>query len=175
MIGTEAVRATSVLVSGTIATVAADHEHARRLFADAAYLFEHSGSRYEAARARIELARTLLHLGRTNAAAADASAALAVFDALGAGADAASARALLGGLEETGRDANARDPPNGPLTRRQREVLSLIAQGLSDQEIATRLFLSEHTVHRHVANVLTRLGVSSRAAAVATALRAKVL
>jgi pimeloyl-ACP methyl ester carboxylesterase/DNA-binding CsgD family transcriptional regulator len=53
------------------------------------------------------------------------------------------------------------------LTRRQRTVLELIAQGRSNKEIAGLLFLSEHTVHRHLANILERLGVATRAAAVA--------
>jgi DNA-binding NarL/FixJ family response regulator len=49
------------------------------------------------------------------------------------------------------------------------EILRLVAQGLSDKEAATALSLSEHTVHRHIANVLSKLDVPSRAAAVAQA------
>jgi DNA-binding NarL/FixJ family response regulator len=52
------------------------------------------------------------------------------------------------------------------LTRRQRAILELIAEGRSNKEIASLLFLSEHTVHRHLANILERLGVATRAAAV---------
>jgi ATP/maltotriose-dependent transcriptional regulator MalT len=63
----------------------------------------------------------------------------------------------------------------GGLTGRELEVLRLIAQGMSNQEIATSLVLSEHTVHRHVANVFGKLGVSSRAAAVAQAARHDLL
>jgi DNA-binding CsgD family transcriptional regulator len=67
--------------------------------------------------------------------------------------------------------------PSAPagLTGRELEVLRLVAQGMSNQEIATSLVLSEHTVHRHVANVLAKLGVSSRAAAVAQAARHDLL
>ncbi len=57
------------------------------------------------------------------------------------------------------------------LTAREREVLHLVAEGLSDREIAQRLVLSHHTVHRHVANIRTKLGRPSRAAAVAYATR----
>ena len=54
-----------------------------------------------------------------------------------------------------------------PLSRRETEVLRLVAAGLSNREIASSLVLSEHTVHRHVANVLRKLAQSSRAAAAA--------
>ena len=60
---------------------------------------------------------------------------------------------------------------DGPLSEREREVLRLVADGLSDAEIARRLIVSPHTVHRHVANIRTKLGQPSRAAAVAYAAR----
>jgi pimeloyl-ACP methyl ester carboxylesterase/DNA-binding CsgD family transcriptional regulator len=60
-------------------------------------------------------------------------------------------------------------PEGAVLTDREREVLRLVADGLADAEIATRLHLSPHTVHRHVANIRTKLGQPSRAAAVAHA------
>ena len=68
------------------------------------------------------------------------------------------------------------DESNGsPLSRRETEVLRLVAAGLSNREIATSLVLSEHTVHRHVANILRKLGQSSRAAATATAARSGMI
>lgn len=60
---------------------------------------------------------------------------------------------------------------DGPLSPREQEVLRLIAAGLSDAEIAERLIVSPHTVHRHVANIRTKLRQSSRAAAAAHAVR----
>ena len=57
------------------------------------------------------------------------------------------------------------------LTPRELDVLRLVAQGLSNADIARRLVLSEHTVHRHLANILRKLGLSSRAAAAAWAVR----
>jgi DNA-binding NarL/FixJ family response regulator len=59
------------------------------------------------------------------------------------------------------------EPPG--LSERELEVLRLVAAGLKDAEIAERLVLSPHTVHRHVANARTKLRQPSRAAAVAQA------
>jgi pimeloyl-ACP methyl ester carboxylesterase/DNA-binding CsgD family transcriptional regulator len=61
------------------------------------------------------------------------------------------------------------------LSAREREVLALVARGLTDQEIAEQLVLSPHTVHRHVANVRRKLGSTSRSAAVAEATRLGLL
>ena len=61
------------------------------------------------------------------------------------------------------------------LSRREREVLGLVAQGLNDREIAEQLIVSPHTVHRHVANIRHKLGRGSRTAAVAEAARLGLL
>jgi pimeloyl-ACP methyl ester carboxylesterase/DNA-binding CsgD family transcriptional regulator len=61
------------------------------------------------------------------------------------------------------------------LSEREREVLRLVAEGLSDPEIAARLVLSPHTVHRHVANIRRKLGLPSRSAAAAHAARAGLI
>jgi predicted ATPase/DNA-binding CsgD family transcriptional regulator len=61
------------------------------------------------------------------------------------------------------------------LTEREIEIVRLVAEGLSNAEIATGLFVSEHTVHRHLANVRRKLGVSSRAAVVAYAAKHELI
>ena len=61
------------------------------------------------------------------------------------------------------------------LSAREREVLGLVAQGLSDAQIAERLVISPHTVHRHVANILAKLRLPTRAAAAAAAGRGGLL
>lgn len=61
------------------------------------------------------------------------------------------------------------------LSDREREVLRLVAEGLSDADIAARLVLSPHTVHRHVANIRRKLGLRSRSAAAAAAARAGLI
>jgi pimeloyl-ACP methyl ester carboxylesterase/DNA-binding CsgD family transcriptional regulator len=61
------------------------------------------------------------------------------------------------------------------LSDREREILGLVAEGLSDADIAERLVLSPHTVHRHVANIRRKLGLRSRSAAAAAAARAGLI
>jgi pimeloyl-ACP methyl ester carboxylesterase/DNA-binding CsgD family transcriptional regulator len=78
-------------------------------------------------------------------------------------------RALAGFLDNAAVEATNGD---SPLSHRETDVLRLVASGLSNREIASSLVLSEHTVHRHVANILRKLGQSSRAAAAAQATRA---
>jgi pimeloyl-ACP methyl ester carboxylesterase/DNA-binding CsgD family transcriptional regulator len=81
-------------------------------------------------------------------------------------------RALAGFLHG---DAPTENAPESLLTNRETEVLRLVATGMSNREIAGTLVLSEHTVHRHVANILNKLTLSSRAAAVAHAARAGMI
>jgi DNA-binding CsgD family transcriptional regulator len=104
-----------------------------------------------------ELARVLLLQGRA-------------FESVGDAASSASAMAQ-------GRDILSRlgarvDEPraseiDGPLTRREREVLALVAEGAGNREVARRLFISEKTVGRHLANVYLKIGVGTRTAAAA--------
>jgi pimeloyl-ACP methyl ester carboxylesterase/DNA-binding CsgD family transcriptional regulator len=67
------------------------------------------------------------------------------------------------------------EPEAALLSQREREILTYVARGMSDQEIADHLVLSPHTVHRHVANIRRKLGRSSRTAAVAEAARLGIL
>jgi ATP/maltotriose-dependent transcriptional regulator MalT len=57
------------------------------------------------------------------------------------------------------------------LTRREIEILGLLAEGLGNRAIATRLAISEHTVKSHITSIFTKLDVSTRAEAVADAAR----
>jgi ATP/maltotriose-dependent transcriptional regulator MalT len=155
------------LVAGALAFAAGDHEEARRASEDAIDRLTDASAPYDAAVARLWLARALLGLGRADSAAAAAGAARDAFGALGAVREHGAAEALLA--------APAAPAGLGELSPREVEVLRLVAQGLGDAEIAERLVLSPHTVHRHVANVRTKLRLPSRTAAVAYAARAGLL
>jgi RNA polymerase sigma factor (sigma-70 family) len=63
----------------------------------------------------------------------------------------------------------------GKLTRREQDVLRLLVDGLTNRQIAERLGVSEHTVNRHVTNILRKLRLPSRAAAAAHAVRSGLL
>jgi DNA-binding NarL/FixJ family response regulator len=89
---------------------------------------------------------------------------------LGAVPEANRATALL--TEITTRRRTGEAPG---LSKREVEVLRLVAQGLSNAEIAARLFLSEHTVHRHVNSILRKLDLPSRTSAAAHAFRHGIL
>ena len=167
-IGTAPLRACTDLAEGVLAAAAGDHERARPLLEDAIDRFAASGAPYELARAQIELAATLDARGREAAAARELRAALRVLDELGAKADAARARRRITGLADGG-------SPLPELTAREREVLCVLAEGLTNQQIAERLVLSEHTVHRHVTNILRKLRLPSRTAAAARAVEAGLL
>jgi DNA-binding NarL/FixJ family response regulator len=69
------------------------------------------------------------------------------------------------------RSQSSASPVSGSLTKREREVLRLLADGLRQDEIAERLFISRKTVSTHVANILRKLGVRTQTQAVALAFR----
>ena len=85
------------------------------------------------------------------------------------------ARALRSVLAPEAPARVAGEPAAVLLSGREREVLAMVARGLSDREIAEQLVLSHHTVHRHVANIRHKLGRGSRTAAVAEAARLGLL
>jgi DNA-binding NarL/FixJ family response regulator len=125
------------------------------------------------------LSRALAALGRADAAAHEIQRAVDLFTELHAEVDAARARKLA--AEYANPEAGDKLGPRAArkdgagLSARELEVLRLVAAGLNNQDIAERLFLSDHTIHRHVANIFTKLSVSSRAAAVAQAARRGLL
>jgi DNA-binding NarL/FixJ family response regulator len=138
------------LVRAHVLSAVGEHDGARQAAEDAADLFAACSAPYEAAEARLVLSAALEALGRSERAEAEARRARDSF-------------ALLGARGDDHRPAGAE------LSPREVDILRLVAKGLNDAQIAERLFLSPHTVHRHVANIRTKLRVPSRAAAVAHA------
>jgi DNA-binding NarL/FixJ family response regulator len=113
----------------------------------------------ELARTRLELA-TALAADRPSVALAEARAALDAFERLRAARHVDAAAALLRSLGVRTSTAMRSD---GLLTARETEVLELLANGLSNPEISEQLFISRRTVEHHVANILAKLGLRSRA------------
>jgi DNA-binding NarL/FixJ family response regulator len=146
----------------------ADRRAAQRLLEDAVARFAAIDFPLEEARARLALARVQAAAG-SPFALASARAASDVFERLGARKDADRASALLRDLGVAGR-VTARGERDH-LTARELEVLSLIAAGLSNAQIADRLVIAPKTAEHHVGRVLAKLGVRSRAEAAAHAVR----
>jgi DNA-binding CsgD family transcriptional regulator len=115
---------------------------------------------YEAAQVRMLLAAACRAAGDSEAARLELRAARSTFEQLGALPDARRAAALL--------SERPRGLPGG-LTRREAEVLRLVAAGGTNRDIARELVISEHTVARHLNNIYAKLNVTSRAAATAYA------
>jgi len=186
IVGTVPVRAAVNLAVGIVRLAEGNADGSRQSIEDAVDGYLESGASFELARARVELSRALGALGRREAAAEEIQRAIDLFTELHAEVEVARALTLktslatasdaaaenAGGVSRTTK--NGRKDGSG-LTAREVEVLRLVAAGLNNQDIAERLFLSDHTVHRHVANILSKLSVSSRAAAVAQAARRGLL
>jgi ATP/maltotriose-dependent transcriptional regulator MalT len=159
-------RAVANLAGGTVRAARGD-EQARADFQAALELFSGLGLALEAAQARVGLARALGSHAPA-AAVVEARYALEIFERLGAIRDADAAAGLL---REFGASARTFPKGYGTLTRRETEVLSLLAEGCSNAEIAQRLYISRRTAEHHVASILAKLGLRNRAEATAYALR----
>lgn len=165
-VGTDPLLGAARHAEGWAHSAAGDYDSARQAFEDAIGLFAPAGLPYEAGRARIALAGSLRALRREEAARAEFERAREALLELGAAVEERRTAQL-----RADRPVDSRTQ----LSPREREVLGLIAQGRTNAEIAAALVLSEHTVHRHVANILAKLGAASRAAAVATATEQNLL
>ncbi len=163
--GDERLHAIALAANGRVAVRRGDEDSALELLDDAAAKFARLDLRFEAARARFELGRVLADR-HPEAAIGHAELALTAFEQLGAALDADRTAALLRSM---GVVTKAGPKGVGALTAREQEVLALLGHGLSNQEIAARLYISRKTVSHHVSRILAKLNVRSRAAAVALA------
>ncbi|MDQ6686021.1 MAG: LuxR C-terminal-related transcriptional regulator [Actinomycetota bacterium] len=161
------VRTDALLAMSAVAdSVLAAPTEACILLQEAVRRYHRAGLRYDGAEARLTLAASCLAMGDDAVAREQINAATTLLTELGDAVGLARARRLAKSL-------HARS--SHPLTPREVEVLRLISRGLSNDEIAAVLTLSSHTVHRHVANILTKLNQPTRAGAVSRALGAGLI
>jgi DNA-binding CsgD family transcriptional regulator len=134
--------------------------------------FADAGRPFQVGLCRLELADVVAGNGDTAGAIAEARAAMATFERLGATGARDRASALLRSLGDSGRTRPQQASEiEAALTPRELEVLDLVSAGLTNAEIAERLFISPKTAEHHVGRILTKLGVRSRAEAAAMAVR----
>lgn len=162
----DAVRATAAYAHGTIDVAEHDAKAAIACLRDALAIWQAIDAPYRAARTRLAIALACRALGDEDGVRLELEAANAVFERLGARPDVVHVETLQRGVHA----GAARD-----LTRRELEVLRLVATGQRNKEIAATLALSEKTIDRHVSSILAKLCVSSRAAATAYAHRNRLL
>ncbi len=161
-------RARTDAALGRVHSARAETPAARRHLERALATFGALGLPLEGALTHLALAEALEDAD-PGAAVADARAALETCDRLGAGPDADRALRVLRrlGVRTVRRVPGA----GGPLSPREQEVLALLAEGLTNPEVAARLYLSRKTVEHHVHGVFTKLGLRNRAEATAWVLR----
>jgi DNA-binding NarL/FixJ family response regulator len=160
--------AEAALLAGRVAAARGETATAARELEDAVERFAALALPLEQARARLALAGVQAAAG-SPLAPSSARAACDAFERLGARRDADRAAALLRDLGSAGRTAARGE--RDELTLREREVLNLVAEGLSNGQIADRLVIAPKTAEHHVSRVLAKLGVRSRAEAAAHAVR----
>ena len=162
--GTPGMRAWAGQARGTALMGADDPEGALPHLRVALFEYEAMGAGYDAATCRALLGRAFASLGDDRAAQVETEAGRRTFEDLGATPRVAWLARLTAGAADPG------TKPGG-LTERETQILSLVAEGSSNREVARRLVISEKTVARHLANVYLKLGVGSRTAASAWAHR----
>lgn len=123
-------------------------------------VFQKIGASYEAAQTRVQIGLACRELGDYDTSEMELDAARIVFEQLGAQPDLDEITLLM---------KNRSGKNKTDLTPRESEVLTYLATGKTNKEIASELFISERTVDRHVSNILGKLNVSTRAAATAFA------
>jgi DNA-binding CsgD family transcriptional regulator len=157
----------ALLAEGRVATAEGEVSRARDRLTSAITIADRLHMPLEAARARLVLAEALAGT-EPELARHEAGVAFETFDEAGATALADRAASVVRGL---GGPARTGPKSLGLLTKREVEVLALLGEGLTNAEIAARLFISTKTVEHHVSNVLGKLHLENRAQAAAIAQR----
>lgn len=167
--GAPMLRATAAYAAGAVLLAEGDARSARSALRDSFSLWRDLEAPYDTARTRVLIARACRALDDADAAAIELECARQTFAKLGAAHD-------LARIESTSREARAGSATvASELTKREIEVLRLVATGKTNRAIAAALGISEKTIARHVSNIFTKLGLSSRAAATAYAYERRIL
>ncbi len=169
-----ALQAEALLMAGSVSAAAGRHDLAiEELQRARAALGDESRPMLRASIGQA-LIGALAGTGQIDVAIAEGQGALEVFSSLGAQPDADRTAALLRELGASPRRARARNAAavTAVLTARERQVLDLVGEGLTNKQIGQRLFVTTKTVEHHVSRVLTKLGVHSRGQATALCTRA---
>jgi LuxR family transcriptional regulator, maltose regulon positive regulatory protein len=170
LIETGPIRAVSVRANARVSSSVGSLDEARRWFEDAVDLFVGSNAVFDAARTRLELAESLAAGGRNQTALAECRSAVETFERIGAGPDLERARRLMSQLADDPAQGLPQDLQFPGLSKRESQILRLIALGCTNPDIADELFLSVRTVERHVSSIYQKLGAEGSAArAIATA------
>ena len=159
--------AIAALAAGRVARASGEPDIARDHLERALTAFERLEMPLEAARTRMELARAIRG-DDPDVAGREARVALETFERIGADREADEAAAIV---REAGSPARTGPKGVGLLTQRELEVLGLLGEGLTNAEIAARLYISTKTAGNHVSNLLAKLHLRSRQEAAAYAVR----
>jgi DNA-binding NarL/FixJ family response regulator len=171
LVRTQPMLAAASFAQGAVAHAFADPAAARVALLDAVDQFAVVDAPYERAQALLVLAACLAGSDRRPAARTNAAEALHIAKALGARSLVRQARDLLADL---GTAPAPEATPFADLTRREAEILRLVARGSGNHDIAAQLVISVRTVERHISNIYLKLGLegpAARASAAAAALR----
>lgn len=164
IVGTGLLRGTESLAHGIVLGASGELDGARRCFEDAVDLFQQHHTPFESARARMALARVQFVSGRLPAAEHEAREAHDTFRQLGAVQELRLAAPLLSDLGIVSAPYDEGNGGSVPLTRRETEVLQMIANGSSNRQIAEDLFISVRTVERHISSIYDKIGAKGPSA-----------
>jgi DNA-binding CsgD family transcriptional regulator len=163
-VGNDPVCAGAARGRGVLHLAASEWADAAASLEEAVARFDRSGGVFEASCARLDLAHALDGCGDTDGARREQDHAFRELRALGVDVSYPTQAPIV--------PAGSPEALSVALTERELEVLRLVADGLSNKRIAAELHISDHTVKRHVANILTKTGLPTRAAVAAYAARA---
>jgi len=163
LINTSPLKAAALSAEGIYDYAIKNYEAAKHSLEDAVDLYDKVILPFEASRSRLLLAEVLMNLRQYSQAESELNIAINAFKKLGAEKDLAKAKYILKNLYSEKIKPGAADMIY-EFTGRELEILRLIAEGKSNEEMAEQLFLSVRTVEKHISNLYQKMGVSGKSA-----------